>query len=212
MDSVYSEGFNDAQPAAGGSGLFIYLGFYWFFFKRAQSVISVVCFWDCRSMSQASSTALICNVPGLHSHLGISSSVFQTAAQSLRKHAESCEGKSTTVRTISKIYIFEPSPSRKLFKFIPKHPRRLPCKSEDVPAKEISYFQIPSFMDLWNVPPVVRRKRPSCVFLFSNSGLDASVVRRQVALFPSRWLCDSLKMRKEDNELFFFPRMTKWLC
>lgn len=42
----------------------------------------------------------------------------------------------------------------------------------------------------------------SCVLLFSNSGLDASVVRRQVVLFPSRWLCDSLKMREEDSELF----------
>lgn len=51
-------------------------------------------------------------------------------------------------------------------------------------------------------PPPTSREAKTFLLrrLVSNFGLDAAVVRRQVALFPSGWLCHSLKMRKEDNE------------
>lgn len=79
------------------------------------------------------------------------------------------------------------------------------------PCRKTSHLAPPVFHGFTkNIPSVVRLKHSSCVFSFSDFGLDASVGGCQVALFPSRWLCDSPKMRKEDNKLSL-STMTKWV-
>lgn len=169
--------------------------------NSCELVISVVCFLDCRSPSQASSTASICSIPGvrLQSHLGISLSVFEQQLNPSDNMLRGARERAPQFAPFPKS-TFKSLPFRKLSELIPNVSNFFLARVK-TSLQEISYFQFPSFMDLSSIPSVIGLKRFSCVFLFSNSGLDASVVRCQVALFPSRWLCDSLKMRKEDNEL-----------
>lgn len=174
--------------------LMIYWGFIQLFFKRSIVVNLLFCLFvswiAAHRLKQACSHIT-------ESHQGFSNSSW--TAQITRWELQAKEHQSL------QNFHFKFLSFGKLSELLRNISKCHPCKSNDTPAKTL-LFTIPIFhgftWKIGSVSSVVREKRSS-FFSFSSSGLDASVVRCQVALFPSGWLCDSLKMRREDNELFF---------